>query len=204
MPDPFARSIFMNPAAGLPTEEQWVPEDLALLENKSAWVLWFAEARKHLDGLGCGPEWTVMLKLGTILEGRVHFSNETTSRLKKDLHPPEIDNWVRCGQRSDVVISKPKGFAKVWWGWQMELQPVWRKKWREKRYMFEDCNTVGGDWSTLRKPGVNSFYSILVALGWWAVVVAKKPMAVLQKNWVEARMDVEWVLWCLLDDGSSD
>ncbi len=52
----------------------------------------------------------------------------------------------------------------------MELQPKWCS--RKKKYSQVDRQESEGGWDTLRKLGINGFYSVLVVLAWWGQALA--------------------------------
>ncbi|KIJ14163.1 hypothetical protein PAXINDRAFT_79801 [Paxillus involutus ATCC 200175] len=57
-------------------------------------------------------------------------------------------------------------FCAEFWAWWSTLQPKWRVLPLQPGTLHT-IHEVAGDWTTLDKPGLNGFLSILAALKWW-------------------------------------
>ncbi|KAJ6458483.1 hypothetical protein C8R45DRAFT_843741 [Mycena sanguinolenta] len=79
----------------------------------------------------------------------------TTSR------PEEIQIWIKYVRATKPKIKNVDKFISNWTQWWHKLNPEWRKA--DGALIQSEEGSV----ETMRKPGANSFLSVLIGLKWW-------------------------------------
>ncbi|KAJ6503452.1 hypothetical protein C8R47DRAFT_1250442, partial [Mycena vitilis] len=83
----------------------------------------------------------------------------------KGLHsegrPKEVHTWIKGARKKKPEIKNLENFVREFQAWWMALNPAWRI---EDGHLIQE---VKGSFDTLRVPGVNGFYSLLIVLKWW-------------------------------------
>jgi hypothetical protein len=115
--------------------------------------------------------------------------------ITKENQPTEIGHWFQCGRKwtamPDIGSETVVTFSKSWWLWWAGLQPSWRGN--ESNSLSRTVPAGAVDWSRTRKGGLNGFFIIILALGWW-FLGAKNNDSRNISNCGHALDDVIWVL----------
>ncbi|EIW81650.1 hypothetical protein CONPUDRAFT_152573 [Coniophora puteana RWD-64-598 SS2] len=150
--------------------------------------------------------WTLPILYSQLLDEYLlleHSSNFSSlqgpaGRLDSKERPKEVHWWIARKQLITVRPSIPEveRFASQWWKWWVSLQPDWRGVAAPSGSSPPPLPRHGrdGDWSTLDKPGVNGFTSLVVCLKWWG---AETALASKDPLWIAAVEDTKWVMSCI-------
>ncbi|KAJ7607209.1 hypothetical protein FB45DRAFT_1040474 [Roridomyces roridus] len=110
--------------------------------------------------------------------------------------PDELGEWIKSGRRKDKSIADLAKFKTQWSDWWKSLQPSWRAE--SGAASGQDgtpwAGKTLGDWEKLVSPGINGFYSVVVALYWWGCAEKKNGVSA---GWEKAVGDVECALYGL-------
>ena len=151
---------------------------------------WFRNALQMFqsNGVALGEEWSRLLRNWAQFEDQsAYTSHEKLGTLHR---PKVVKDWIERARPTtwrpiiDNVADLEKSYS-VWWA---SLQPAWRH--------FEDgslrTDLVDGDWSELRRPGVNGVLNVLVALFYWGLLVVGDNKV--RQRWLLAVEDCTMVL----------
>ncbi|KAF7335856.1 hypothetical protein MSAN_02332100 [Mycena sanguinolenta] len=141
--------------------------------------------------LNLGPHFHGALNAWTRLEVACKFESPS-HKLSTTNRPDEIAKWITGGrglkQRAPRV-ENPQKFAGQFWAWWNLLQPDWRTKGDDGRWVTERY----GEWDDkLLHWGPNGLLSVLAGVYFWGCAVVDMPD--MQDEWVRAVEDVSWIL----------
>ena len=144
----------------------------------------------HTVGLGWGSRWVSCIQRFLTDEEALGFPDPGGKQLASALRPEEFAQWFKEGRQSrGVAIGNIETFAKNFYSWYRKLQPPARGVKGLNRV------TIHGDaWSSIRRPGKNGTFLILVGLSWIAQRVHGGQNAALVANWSEVVDDLCWVM----------
>ena len=151
---------------------------------------WFRNALQMFqsDGVALGEEWSRLLRnWAQFGDQSAYTSHEKLGTLHR---PKVVKDWIQRARPAtwrpviDNVADLEKSYS-MWWA---SLQPAWRH--------FEDgslrTDLVDGDWSELRRPGVNGILNVLVVLFYWGLLVVGDNEV--RQRWLLAVEDCTMVL----------
>jgi hypothetical protein len=151
---------------------------------------WFRNALQMFqpNGVALGEEWSRLLRIWAQFEDQSAYTSHEKLRT---LHRPKVvKDWIQRARPAtwrpviDNVADLEKSYS-VWWA---SLHPAWRH--------FEDgslrTDLVDGDWSELKRPGVNGILNVLVVLFYWGLLAVGDNKA--RQRWLLAVEDCSMVL----------
>ena len=130
---------------------------------------WFKNALQMFqsNGVDLGEEWVGLLRIWAKFEGQAAYQPQGTLGT---LHRPQVvKDWVKRARSATwrPIINDTTDLENSYRKWWASLQPAWRR--------FEDgafaSDLADGDWTELRKPGINGLLSVLAALFYWGLSV---------------------------------
>lgn len=105
--------------------------------------------------------------------------------------------WISRARTGQPPIQIQK-FSGQFWAWWSSLQPSWRvlpNPAEGEPFQLPRDRNVEGDWSALDKPGLNGFYSVIAALGWWGAALTTDSSSDWEVSfWEMAVDDVKWTM----------
>ncbi|KAJ7679522.1 hypothetical protein DFH06DRAFT_974721, partial [Mycena polygramma] len=111
--------------------------------------------------------------------------------------PAAVNKWIKAG-RTTKTWKLPKvpnvaTLARQWDVWWNFLQPAWRVRGHDGKWMTGGEATYGADdaWGRLDNPGPNGCLSVVACLYIWGVYNKTESLRV---RWLEAVQDVAWML----------
>ncbi|PPQ77171.1 hypothetical protein CVT26_008091 [Gymnopilus dilepis] len=128
---------------------------------------WFADTLAMLRSpdLNKHPLWVDTVDKWAAFEAKEGY--EGAERLSPSFRPDAIGAWIQrrrsANYRPPIDVPAYSAAFTKWW---TTLQPGWR--------VLDDevlVDKVDGDWSSLRRPGLNGMVSVLVALFYWGCAV---------------------------------
>ncbi|KAF9501279.1 hypothetical protein BDN71DRAFT_1426888 [Pleurotus eryngii] len=145
------------------------------------------------------------------------LGNQTTPPLPSEpIIPPVLPGpeWFTAQMPKGLMtieIDDRDKFGSTWWKWWKSMQPSWRDidedielQRRHQDYHLSVCHAPGA-WSSMDKPGQNSFLSVVASLAWWGRAFTNAHpdanwMMVDEDvpTWILAARDVVWVMECIL------
>ncbi|PPQ76893.1 hypothetical protein CVT26_000663 [Gymnopilus dilepis] len=153
---------------------------------------WFEDALLMVQMKDLGPQWLTLLERWTEFEKRAEYKEN--GKLGSQNRPVCIGDWIQRKRsttwRPVVEIKEMQKTFKKWW---ISLQPKWRLSDDGKIIR----SAVRGDWSCLRKSGLNGLYSVIAGLYFWGTTLGGE--GVEQDQWVKVVEDVELVIRCMLE-----
>ncbi|KAJ7075707.1 hypothetical protein B0H15DRAFT_791504 [Mycena belliarum] len=158
---------------------------------------WLRQAISYLTEVPLGPYFDALLAALVSVEAAYGYAENPTRGLPKDGRPEIVNTWIwgGRGQRSKTrhEIKDLKAFIQSWDAWWASIQPPWRRKDAQGRYII---GKYGEDWDCLDYPGQNGTLSVVAALYFWGTT--RRPLSELPKNaqdeWEAAVQDVSWML----------
>lgn len=143
---------------------------------------------------GWGPSWTSCVRLFLAGEEVAGFPDPTGNQLYPKGHLEAFAQWFKEGrQPRGVTIKNIGAFADTFYSWYHSLQPP--KRGSEGR---ERVNIPSASWLSIRRPGKNGTYLILVGLAWIARHIHSDGDGdgneSLRGGWAQVVEDVAWVL----------
>ncbi|KAJ3494137.1 hypothetical protein NLJ89_g10871 [Agrocybe chaxingu] len=153
---------------------------------------WLESAIAMLQKEDLGDKWRDLLEDWTTFEQREEYK---TIRILSSTHrPPCIQDWIRRARsatyRPDIPDVKQYGKdVERWWA---TLQPAWRRG-RDGKIISDSFD---GDWTALRRPGINGLYSVWAALFYWGINTEGNATA--RARWLRAVQDCHAVLLKLI------
>lgn len=164
------------------------------IESPKGAPTWFRNVLQMFQshGVALGKEWSRLLRIWAQFEDQSAY---TSHEKLETLHRPKvIKDWIQRARSVtwrpviDNVADLEKSYS-IWWG---SLQPAWRH--------LEDgsfrSDLVDGDWSELRRPGVNGVINVLVALFYLGLSVVGDNKV--RQRWLLAVEDCTMVLHHLI------
>ncbi|PPQ77572.1 hypothetical protein CVT26_006110 [Gymnopilus dilepis] len=152
---------------------------------------WFENALLMLQDVSLGSKWSSLLHAWANFEMEAEF--QENGKLGTQDRPVCIGEWIQRRRsttwRPTFNVEEVEFKFNKWW---TSLQPGWRVLGGEIQHSVTE-----GDWSFLRKPGLNGLFSVLVALFYWGLVVEKASEN--HKRWVKAVDDVHLALLHISD-----
>ncbi|KAJ7115515.1 hypothetical protein C8R43DRAFT_902660 [Mycena crocata] len=154
---------------------------------------WFIHAYGEMTRENLGAHYTAVLAAWIRLEAACRFENPA-HKLSWKGRPDEVGQWINTarGRKAPppIVTDIPK-FAAKFWGWWNSLQPEWRTRGADGKWVRGE--TYGGKWDdNLLHWGINGTLSIVAALHFWGCAVVRDPAH--RADWEEAVNDVSWIL----------
>ncbi|PPQ87183.1 hypothetical protein CVT26_014437 [Gymnopilus dilepis] len=143
---------------------------------------WFENALLMFQDDSLGSEWSSLLH--TWMKFEIEEEFKENGKLGTQDRPIYIGEWIQ--RRRSTTWRPVFNVAEVeikfckWW---TSLQPPWRIAGGEIQRSLTE-----GNWSCLRKPGLNGLFSVLVALFYWGLAVREAPED--HARWVKAVVDV--------------
>lgn len=112
-----------------------------------------------------GPRWMDLVGLWVSFEHQQGYV-AAAPNLSATGRPEAVGDWIQRARNAKwrPNITNIKEYTKAHTTWWKSVQPDWR--------IDEDgeiCPTAEGDWSSLRKPGVNGLLSAVASLYFWGV-----------------------------------
>jgi hypothetical protein len=140
------------------------------------------------NGVALGEEWSRLLRIWTQFEDQsAYTSHEKLGTLHR---PKVVKDWIQRARPATwrPVIDNVADLEKSYSMWWVSLQPAWRH--------FEDgslrTDLVDGDWTELKRPGVNGILNALVVLFYWGLLVVGDNKV--RQRWLMAVEDCTMVL----------
>lgn len=111
-------------------------------------------------------------------------------RLGARRRPQAIGDWIQRARTPEFrpAIKNVARFAADFSAWWRGLQPEWRRA-------SSNVGPAGGDWTHIRRSGVNGLLSVVAALFFWGDIVRGTPARAV---WLKAMEDVLFVFEQLL------
>ncbi|EIW84483.1 hypothetical protein CONPUDRAFT_151501 [Coniophora puteana RWD-64-598 SS2] len=212
-----------DPRVGIEGLAKTRPENLNLLDNGPQWIqhaleylaapdLLRAEDRRKVqkgepDAIGDRQGWTLPSSYTRLLEEYLRLESSSSfssiqgpaGTLDAKERPGEVAWWIARKRALSVRPSTKSvdGYARQWWKWWTHLQPEWRKLLAPSGDSSPESplSRQDGDWTALDRPGINGFYSVIVALKWWGSEVRG---ASKDRKWLAAVDNVQWVMSCVI------
>ncbi|KAJ7618975.1 hypothetical protein DFH06DRAFT_1011614, partial [Mycena polygramma] len=165
------------------------------LELPADTPIWLKTALSYLTACDLGCHYTALLRALVRLEESMDFEKEKPVALPRStVRPDEVAEWIR-GARGVKMKALPRvkkvdAYAKQWYAWWDELQPAWRKRGDDGKWV------VGGEYGNafgkLDCSGPNGTICIVAALYFWGSSEKHTPES--RSIWDEAVQDVAWML----------
>ena len=167
-----------------------ISSPISAIQSPEGAPAWFRNALQMFqsDGVALGEEWSRLLRIWAQFENQsAYTSHENLGTLHR---PKVVKDWIQRARPAtwrppiDNIADLEKNYS-MWWA---SLQPAWRH--------FEDgslrSDLVDGDWSELRRPGVNGILNVLVVLFYWGLLVVGDNEV--RQRWLLAVEDCTMVL----------
>ncbi|KAJ7175673.1 hypothetical protein C8R46DRAFT_863709, partial [Mycena filopes] len=161
---------------------------------------WLRDALRVLARRDLGIHFRVLMETLIRLETRFGFDRVPRNGVLKHLRPEEVTTWIASarGARSPRAygagVRSIGGYALRWMAWWDSLQPAWRGREANGRWMQDEVQP-GMDWGSLSSPGPNGCLSLVAALYFWGSACEDLPGTMVEKaDWEMAVHDVTWVL----------
>jgi hypothetical protein len=139
-----------------------------------------------------GPHFHAALEAWTRLEAACKFESPS-HKLSATNRPEEIFKWIngaRGLKQRAPMVEDPERFARQWWSWWDLLQPEWRVRDAEGKWVLSETY---GEWDNkLLHWGLNGVLSVIAGVYFWGCAVVDEPD--LLDNWEVAVHDLSWVL----------
>jgi hypothetical protein len=155
---------------------------------------WFRDAYTEMTRINLGVHFHALVNVWTRIKAASRFEHAPTN-LSHRLRPGQVGRWiaVQRGRRpADTAVPNPKQYAVEWRTWWETLQPHWRVKGEDGKWVVG--GVYGMEWGCLFQWGVNGVLSILAALYFWGCTVIGSPNAELMCAWETEVQDVGWML----------
>ncbi|KAK7043456.1 hypothetical protein R3P38DRAFT_2510527 [Favolaschia claudopus] len=152
---------------------------------------WFAEAHASMTKVDLGCHYHALIAAWTRLEVASRFENSPTNLTAK-LRPKPVTLWISRNRRTEPIVEDPAEYARQWQSWWDSLQPSWRTKGADDRWIAG--NTYGGggrEWGALYHWGVNGMLSVVASLYFWGRAIDSKQEFII--TWETAVQDVVWM-----------
>ncbi|KAJ7717078.1 hypothetical protein DFH07DRAFT_715076, partial [Mycena maculata] len=154
---------------------------------------WFTHALTEMTQRNLGGHFNAALAAWTRLESACKFASPS-HKLSATGRPKQVSQWIQGarGHRGQPapIVTKPREYKGIWWGWWDSLQPEWRKKGEDGTW---EVGESYGEWDdALLHWGPNGLLSVIASLYFWGCAVVDSPD--LAKRWERAVNDVSWVL----------
>ncbi|KAL0563118.1 hypothetical protein V5O48_018957, partial [Marasmius crinis-equi] len=147
--------------------------------------------------------WGVLVRKWLELEAAEGYQGE---KLSIACRPAWVTEWIQHGRSATWLPTKHNVFKVLdqWWAWWEELQPDWRGSDDDGRPDSPEAYIQHGSWDSLRICGTNGLTSVLAALAYAAVQLARLPTPKTGRDkkehrqafldWTAAVNDVEYAL----------
>ncbi|KAL0570383.1 SERTA domain-containing protein 3 [Marasmius crinis-equi] len=147
--------------------------------------------------------WGVLVRKWLELEAAEGYQG---GKLATGGRPAWVTEWIQRGRSATWLSTKHDAFKVLdqWWAWWEELQPDWRGFDNDGRPDLPEAYIQDGSWKSLRICGTNGLTSVLVALAYTAVQLARLPTPKTGRDkkeqsqafldWTAAVNDVEYAL----------
>ncbi|KAJ7454349.1 hypothetical protein B0H11DRAFT_1740517 [Mycena galericulata] len=155
---------------------------------------WFVEARAAITKVDLGAHYDALIAAWTRMEAASRFENGPTNLPSKG-RPKEVGTWIAGGRGKrgkEPVVTDPTRYAAEWQAWWDYLQPEWRKKGEDGKWIWEGGYTKDQEWGRLMQWGVNGNLTVVASLYFWGCSVVDDPVG--QVAWDAAACDVGWML----------
>ncbi|KAK6975114.1 hypothetical protein R3P38DRAFT_3238013 [Favolaschia claudopus] len=152
---------------------------------------WFSSAHAAMtkDDLGC--HYHALVAAWTRMEVASRFEFSPTN-LSAKLRPKEVGLWISSSRRVEQVVTDPTAYALQWQQWWDSLQPSWRIRGVDGRWVVSEKYGAGGkEWGSLYRWGINGVLTIVASLYFWGRAVRLD--AEMCAIWEAAMQDVVWI-----------
>ncbi|KAJ6504324.1 hypothetical protein C8R47DRAFT_968665 [Mycena vitilis] len=158
---------------------------------------WLKKTIAWLGRQDLGHQYTSLLSTLVRLEEAFGLDPDTYGALPSDGRPGQVQKWIGAGRsrmRKNPVVSDVGQYADEWYAWWDSMQPKWRRRGPDKKWMVGGDAQYGGnqEWGVLDRPGPNGCLSIVAALYFWGV--CENQSGAVRARWLEAVEDVSWML----------
>ncbi|KAJ7633593.1 hypothetical protein DFH06DRAFT_1004174 [Mycena polygramma] len=156
---------------------------------------WLRVALSYLTARDLGCHYTSLLQALVRLEESVGFEKDKHVSLPRStVRPDEVSVWIR-GARGVKMKALPKvvkleAYATQWWKWWDELQPAWRQRGEDGKWVVG--GGYGTDFGKLDCSGPNGTICIVAALYFWGSSTSHTSES--RAIWEGAVQDVAWML----------
>ncbi|KAJ7117329.1 hypothetical protein C8R43DRAFT_902055 [Mycena crocata] len=159
---------------------------------------WFVDARTEITQMDLGPHFQGLVSAWTRVEYASRFEH-SSQNLSSKARPTQVGTWIgpnQRGKRGDptkLLVLDPVAYALQWKAWWDSLQPEWRVRGEDGRWVAEGpYGPDGREWGPLYRWGVNGTLSLLAALYFWGCAVIGDET--LRLHWEEQVNDVGWMM----------
>ncbi|KAF8834543.1 hypothetical protein BDN67DRAFT_985248 [Paxillus ammoniavirescens] len=158
---------------------------------------WFRTAYGYLNAIVLPEKFKGLLATFFRLERSSGFASDKgaayalSSKGRLDV----IHWWISCTHNGCPPICDLDKFSGQFWAWWCALQPTWQDLTVPIHgYALVKLHNISGDWTTLDKPGLNGFYSILAAISWWGAELSDQASNWQLALWDAVVDDVHWTM----------
>ncbi|KAE9394187.1 hypothetical protein BT96DRAFT_828046, partial [Gymnopus androsaceus JB14] len=127
---------------------------------------WLKTAQEQFMGKPKLPAWCPLVQKWVCLE--VSYRSSQALNLVALGCPWDVGYWARSRRASTYSpqrIGNSADFSQQFQEWWRSINPDWRKPNDGPMLQVKGPADL---WSTIRKPGVNGLYLVLICLWWWA------------------------------------
>ncbi|KAJ6494168.1 hypothetical protein DFH09DRAFT_810143, partial [Mycena vulgaris] len=129
------------------------------------------------------------------MEDASRFENSGKNLSTKG-RPKQVGAWVarsRGKRHADTEVTDPVEYAGLWQAWWDSLQPGWRKKGADGKWVVGESYGVDGkEWGEMYRWGVNGLLNVVASLYFWGCAVVED--AEHRGAWEAAVADVGWMM----------
>ncbi|CAK5265171.1 unnamed protein product [Mycena citricolor] len=153
--------------------------------------VWFKTAHQNMVQFDLGPHFDAVVEAWTRTEAASRYEVADT-KLPSENRPAEVSTWIKGQRRKVPEIRDVNRFGMQFMAWWGGMQPDWRKQdssnggWTRGSY--------GEEWGELFQWGPNGVLSLVAGLCFWGNALTAETSAVDQEKWLEAVIDVGWML----------
>ncbi|KAK6992845.1 hypothetical protein R3P38DRAFT_3224673 [Favolaschia claudopus] len=153
---------------------------------------WFADAHTSVTKVDLGCHYQAVIAAWIRMEAASRYEHSPTN-LSPKLRPKQVSSWIGHSRRGpDPLVENPTEYAEQWQKWWDSLQPNWRKRGGDGRWIAEHYGANGREWGPLYRWGVNGVLSVVASLFFWGCAVHSQ--ADNRGTWETAVLDVVWML----------
>jgi hypothetical protein len=150
---------------------------------------WFTKVLGMLESLDGGSTWTRLLEVWKAFEKQEKYLE--AKKLSADGRPWAISEWMKRRRSQTWRPPTTKEFGGTFTPWWLNLQPKWR---------VVDGKVVSGedgDFSVLKRSGINGFVNVIVGLFFWHLDFGSKKE---EKEWLRIVEDCVTIFESFLDE----
>ncbi|KAJ7456321.1 hypothetical protein B0H11DRAFT_1673126, partial [Mycena galericulata] len=154
---------------------------------------WFVHALQQMTETDLGGHFNAALAAWTRIEAACRWENPP-HKLSAKGRPEHVGRWIQGarGQRASApLVTDVVAYARIWWDWWDSLQPEWRKKGADGRWVTGE--SYGGEWDDKQLHwGQNGMLSVVASLYFWGCAVVDTPGS--RDEWELAVNDASWIM----------